>query len=108
MTKNKLKAKGTLELKRAIGYLEDTLEGMKSGRVVVRMGDQTVTFHPVDKVEMEIGAKEKDGKQKFSMEMTWREHAHAREMAGLTISSEKSNLEGSMSEGLILEESMSP
>lgn len=73
MTKNKVEAKGTVEFQRAIGYLEDILEGMKNGRVVVRQGDQTVTFRPVDAVEMEIEAKEKDNKQKLSVEMTWRE-----------------------------------
>ncbi len=106
MTKNKVEAKGNVELDRAIGYLEDILEGMKSGRIVVRQGDRTVTFHPVESVEMEIEAKEKDGKQKFSVEMTWKEHAHAGEMGGLTISSEEAMPEESTSEELIPEESV--
>ena len=108
MTKNKMKAKGTVELQRAIGYLEDILEGMKNGRVVMHRGDQSITFHPVDAVEMEIEAKEKEGKQELSVEMTWRESPHMREMAGLTISSGESKSEESMSEGLIIEESASP
>ncbi|MGO9566760.1 MAG: amphi-Trp domain-containing protein [Desulfomonilaceae bacterium] len=90
MPKNKVEAEGTVELQRAIGYVEDILEGMKNGRIVVRQGDQTVTFRPVDGVEMEIQAKEKEGKQELSVEMTWRESTHVREMAGLTISSEES------------------
>lgn len=101
MTKNKVDAKGTVGLDKAIGYLEDILEGMKNGRIVVRQGDRIVTFQPVNDVEMEIEAKEKDGRQKFSMEMTWSEHARARELSGLSISSEES-----MPEELIPEESV--
>ena len=108
MTKNKVEAKGTVEFQRVIGYPEDILEGMKNGNVVVRRGDQSITFHPIDAVEMEIEAKEKDGKQELSVEMTWRESAHAGEMGRLTISSEESKSEESMSEGLILEESILP
>jgi amphi-Trp domain-containing protein len=106
MTKNKVEAKGTVEFDRAIGYVEDILEGMKNGRIVVRQGDRTVTFHSVDNVEMEIEAKEKDGKQKLCLEMIWRERAHAGEMGGLTISSEESRSEESMREELIPEESV--
>jgi amphi-Trp domain-containing protein len=98
MTKNKMKVKGSVELQRAIGYLEDILEGMKNGKVVMHRGDQSITFHPVDAVEMEIEAKEKEGKQELSVEMTWRESVHAGEMGGLTISSEESKSEESMSE----------
>jgi len=107
MTKNKMKAKGTVELQRAIGYLEDILEGMKNGNVVMHRGDQSITFRPVEAVEMEIEAKEKEGKQELSVEMTWRESAHAEKMGGLTISSEALKSEEAMSEGLILEESAS-
>jgi amphi-Trp domain-containing protein len=96
MTKNKVKAKGTVEFRRAVGYLEDVLEGMKNGRIVVRQGDQSVTFRHVDALEMEIEAKEKAGKQELSMEMTWREPPHVGEMAGLTITSEESVSEESV------------
>jgi amphi-Trp domain-containing protein len=89
MTENKMKAKGTVELQRVIGYLEGILEGMKNCRVLMHRGDQSITFHPVDTVEMEIKAKEKEGKQELSVEMTWRESPHVREMAGLTISPEE-------------------
>jgi amphi-Trp domain-containing protein len=102
-----MKAEGN-RTRKAMGYLEDILEGMKNGRIVMHRGDQSITFHPVDAVEMEIEAKEKEGKQELSVEMTWRESAHAGEMGGLTISSEESKSEESMSEGLILEESASP
>jgi len=90
MSKNKVKAKGTIELQRAIGYLEDILQGMKEGKVVVHHGDQSVAFHPVDAVEMEIEAEHEDGKQELSLELKWRESPRFREMTGLTISSQES------------------
>jgi amphi-Trp domain-containing protein len=106
MTKNRVEAKGTVEFDRAIGYLEDILKGMKNGRIVVHQGDRSVTFRHVDALEMEIKAKEKDGKQKFSMEMKWREHSHVGELGGLTISSEESRPEESSLEEPIPEESV--
>jgi amphi-Trp domain-containing protein len=56
MTKNQVKARGTVEFQRGAGYLEGILEGMKNGRIVVRQGDQSVTFRHVDALEMEIEA----------------------------------------------------
>src|SRR5512139_3563779 len=100
MNKNKMKAKGTVELQRAIGYLEDILEGMKHGKIVMHRGDQSITFHSVEAMEIEIKAKEKEGKQELSVEMTWRESALAGEMGDLTISSEALKSEEAMSEGL--------
>ena len=90
MIKDKVKAKGTVELQRAISYLEDILQGMKEGRVVVNHDGQAVTFNPADAVEMEIEAEHKDGKQELSFELKCRESPHFREMTGLTISSEES------------------
>jgi hypothetical protein len=66
MTKNKMKAKGIVELQSVIGYPEGILEGMKNCRVLMHRGDQSIRFHPVDTVEMEIKAKENKGRTKVS------------------------------------------
>ncbi len=89
MNKNKVKAKGSVELQEAIGYLENILQGMKDGRVVVNRGDQSVTFQPADAMDMEIEAKHKDGEQELSLELKRRERRHVGEMEGLTISSQE-------------------
>ncbi|MGB6067471.1 MAG: amphi-Trp domain-containing protein [Desulfomonilaceae bacterium] len=91
MSKNKVKAKGFVELQEAIGYLENILQGMKDGRVVVNQGDQSVTFQAADAMEMEIEAKHKDGKQELSLELKWRERQHVGGMEGLTISSQEAS-----------------
>ena len=85
--KNKVKATGTVEFQRAITYLEELLEKLKAGDLVLSHGENSVVFHPKEAVELEIEAKEKDGKQKFSFEMSWKEGLRADEMPDFSISS---------------------
>ena len=56
-----------------ITYLEELLEKLKTGDLVLSHGENAVVFHPKEAVELEIEAKEKDGRQKFSFEMSWKE-----------------------------------
>jgi amphi-Trp domain-containing protein len=85
--KNKVKTTGTVELQRAIGYLEEMLEKLKSGDLIISHGENSVAFRPKETVELEIEAKEKDGKQKFSFEMKWKEGLQPCEMESFSMSS---------------------
>lgn len=73
MEKQKLDVTMTLPYMEAVAYLEDMLESLKSGKVVVQKGTEFVSMIPGDQVTMELGAKSKKGKQKFSFEMSWTE-----------------------------------
>lgn len=84
--KNKVKATGTVDFQRAVSYLEEALASLKSGDLVLTHGENSVTFHPKDVVEVEIEAKEKDGKQEFSFEMTWKEGLQSCDMSDFSIS----------------------
>jgi amphi-Trp domain-containing protein len=84
--KNKVKATGTVDFQRAVSYLEEALASLKSGDLVLTHGENSVTFHPKDVVEIEIEAKEKDRKQEFSFEMTWKEGLQPGEMPDFRIS----------------------
>jgi len=97
--KNKVKATGTVDFQKAISYLEELLEKLKDGEIVVTHGGNSVAFHPKDAVEIEIGAKIKDGKEKFSFEMCAMEGLQPGEMVDFSISS---------GDGLSTKESMDP
>lgn len=84
--KNKVKAAGTVDFQRAVSYLEEALASLKSGDLVLTHGDNSVTFRPKGAVEVELEAKEKDGKQEFSFEMTWKEGLQSGEMPDFSIS----------------------
>jgi amphi-Trp domain-containing protein len=84
--KNKVKAMGTVDFQRAVSYLEEALTSLKSGDLVLTHGENSVTFHPKDVVEVEIEAKEKEGKQEFSFEMTWKEGLQSGDMSDFSIS----------------------
>jgi amphi-Trp domain-containing protein len=87
--KKKVKASGTVEYQRAISYLEEMLEKMRSGDLVMSSGENSVAFHAHEAVELEIEAKEKDGKQEFSFEMVWKEGLTPGEMGDFSFSGER-------------------
>ena len=84
--RNKVKATGTVDFQRAVSYLVEALASLKSGDLVLTHGENSVTLHPKDVVEVEIEAKEKDGKQEFSFEMTWKEGLQSGDMSDFSIS----------------------
>ncbi|GAB7023114.1 amphi-Trp domain-containing protein [Salidesulfovibrio brasiliensis] len=71
MEKQKLDVKITLPYQEAIDYLEDMLKSLKDGKVVVQKGTEYVSMTPGETVTMELGAKTKKNKQKFSFEISW-------------------------------------
>ncbi|WP_051294735.1 amphi-Trp domain-containing protein [Maridesulfovibrio bastinii] len=70
---NKLEFKQTLEFKEAVSYLEALLESFKSGTIVVQKGAEAITLTPSETIEIEIKARDKKDKGKFSMEISWKE-----------------------------------
>lgn len=69
---NKLEFKQKLEYKEAVSYLEALLESFKSGTIVVSKGDEVINLTPSSEVEIEIEARNKKDKGKFSMEISWK------------------------------------
>ena len=84
--KNKVKGSGTVDFERAVKFFEEALAGLKSRDLVLSHHDESVNLHPMDAVEVEIEGKEKDGRQKFSFEMSWSEGMERRELADFRIS----------------------
>jgi len=55
----------------AVAYLEALLKGFKEGRIVVERGGESVVLTPPQHVNVEIEARRKGDKQKFSLELEW-------------------------------------
>ncbi|GEM_PF-462926 len=71
MQKEKLEVKLSLSYKEAIAYIEDLLKSLNSGKIIVQKDDDFVAMSPPEQVMVELGAKVKKGKHKFSFEMAW-------------------------------------
>ena len=97
MTKEKFKAKGQVEMQKIVNHLEGILNSFKSGKMVLEHGNDHMEFAPGKKAEMEIEAKQKDGKREFSLEFTWKEDG-AGEKLDLKILSEESDVQHEKSE----------
>lgn len=70
---NKLEFKQEFAFKEAVTYLEALVESFKTGTIVVRKGEEIISLNPSEKVEVEITARTKKDKGKFSLEISWHE-----------------------------------
>jgi amphi-Trp domain-containing protein len=69
--KKEMKTKMTVDLDKAIAYIECLLDGLKSGTLVVEHDEGKMTLHPEKVVKLEIETEEKDGNQELEIEMKW-------------------------------------
>jgi amphi-Trp domain-containing protein len=88
MTKEKFKIKGTVEMQEILNHLEEILNSFKTGRVVLEHGRDHMEFAPGNTAEMELEAKQKDGKREFSVEFTWKDDIRTGEKLDLKILSD--------------------
>ena len=87
MSKQKMKAEGTVEMAEVIGYLEDILNGLKSGQMFIEHGGDQIVLTPGSAAEVEIEAKQKEGKQELSFEFEWKRNVFIGRKLDLKISS---------------------
>jgi amphi-Trp domain-containing protein len=72
----KIFAKGALGRGQAVGFIENLLERIREGEVVIQSGRDEVTLTPGDLLDVEVKAGRRGGRQKLSLELSW-EHAPA-------------------------------
>lgn len=70
--KNKIKLDSMLDLNQVIEYLDNVLQGLKSGTVNVRLGQESVILHPPSVVDFEMKVSQKKDKDKIAVEIGWR------------------------------------
>jgi len=69
--KNKIQNKAAMTLNEAISYLEELSRGFKEGKIVVQQGEEFITLLPPENIQVEVEAKQKHSKEKFSLELSW-------------------------------------
>lgn len=73
MGDKKINVKKTMKLEEVATYLEDLKKGFNSGMIVVEYCDEKVEMEVADLVNVEFKIKQKKGKNKFSLELSWLE-----------------------------------
>jgi len=83
--KKQIEFEGTMELEKAIAYLEEMLQCIKQGMVSVECGEQRLTLKPSPVIQFELEAKQKKDKETLSVELSWKDGLHAGQDVGLKI-----------------------
>ena len=72
MDKDKIEMKTTMESAAVAEYLTALAKGFKTGIITVEKNGESLTMIPVDIAEVEVEARVKKDKARFSLEVTWR------------------------------------
>lgn len=86
MDKREISLKSGFDHAGAVKFLEDLLASYKQRSVVLIQGPEHVALKPGDFVDVAVEAREKKGRQKLTIEMSWLTAAPATETPGFTIS----------------------
>lgn len=86
MDKDKIEMKTLMESAAVAEYLTQLAKGFKSGSIVVEKDGESLTLTPAETAEVEVEARVKKDKARFSLEVTWRTAASLDEPASLKIS----------------------
>jgi amphi-Trp domain-containing protein len=70
--RNELKVDGAVELPRVVEYLEQLVQALKTGTVVVRQGEEQLQLGPRGVVGFALSAREKGKRQELSLALRWR------------------------------------
>ena len=72
MKKKKIEIEEVMTREKVADLLRKVSEGLRSGSVELQDDEETLTLVPSDILAVEIGAKQKKDKSKFSLEVSWR------------------------------------
>ncbi|OIN98179.1 MAG: hypothetical protein AUJ49_13690 [Desulfovibrionaceae bacterium CG1_02_65_16] len=92
MDKDKIEMKTLMESAAVAEYLTQLAEGFKSGVIVVEKDGESLTLIPAETAEVEVEARIKKDKARFSLEVTWRTASALDEAASLKISAESADV----------------
>ncbi|MBU2551407.1 MAG: amphi-Trp domain-containing protein [Proteobacteria bacterium] len=88
MSKHEIDFKSVMELEQVAAYLGDLAASLKQGVVCIQKGSDFVVLNAPGLVKVEMEAKEKKDKCKFSLELSWKGEMEAKaDSSDLKISS---------------------
>jgi amphi-Trp domain-containing protein len=88
MDKDKIEMKTLMGSDAVAEYLTQLAKGFKSGVIVVEKNGESLTLTPTETAEVEVEARMKKDKARFSLEVTWRIPQVLDEPSSLSISAE--------------------
>lgn len=88
MDTDKIELKAVMNIAQVTEYLSGLIKGLKAGTVVVEQGDDRLALYVADVVEVEIEARTKKDKAKFSLEVSWRAVPEAADAPDLKVGGE--------------------
>lgn len=86
--KNEIELKCFMNTTEVITWLESLVESFRAGRVVLTHGKQSLVLTPPEQVEVEVEARQKKGKSRFLLELSWKESEEVQSPQDFSISSE--------------------
>ncbi len=90
MDKDKIEMKAVMETAAVADYLEALARGFKKGQITFEKDGESLTLIPVETAEVEVEARVKKDKARFSLEVTWRVAREQDDPTALRISAEAS------------------
>lgn len=88
MDKDKIEMKAMMESAAVAEYLTALAKGFKSGIITVEKDGESLTLIPSETAEVEVEARVKKDKARFSLEVTWRVAQAQDDSSSLSISAE--------------------
>jgi amphi-Trp domain-containing protein len=72
MGKKEAEMKAKIGIETAIEHLENLLSGLKKGAIYVKQGSDVMQLNPSKSVKLEVEAKSKKGREKISIQLSWK------------------------------------
>lgn len=89
MKKDKITQHQRAKREEVAGYLEDLVNSLRSGKIVVEQNGHFVSLSLPELLEIEMEARQKKGKGAIALEISWKEPEVPEEAATIKISSEE-------------------
>ena len=85
--KKEIQFEKKMEIAEIVGHLEALISSLKEGKIVIEQGNQCVSLTPTGMIDFEMEARQKDDKEKISVEFSWFKRSFEVEPEVLKISS---------------------
>ncbi|GAB7081348.1 amphi-Trp domain-containing protein [Megalodesulfovibrio paquesii] len=92
MSKSNLAIKGAMDFESVSTFLADLVTSFKDRTICVQRGEEFVTLKPGELIELELEVQAKKGKQKLSLELSWRDEVLTEMEAPFKVSSTEPEL----------------
>jgi amphi-Trp domain-containing protein len=79
MEKRKVTYRDSMQLQQVVEYLQALVDELREGEFVIASGGNSLSFKPLDMVEVEVELEHKKGKQELEIELSWKQEDYEEE-----------------------------